>query len=111
MTVLVVEDSARVRPLIVHILESEGYSVRVAPAAAPALDILRDDPSIGLMITDVMLPETSGLALARQAIDLRPGLRVLFMSGFDAPLEAGIEFIPKPFTPDALLAKVRSMLS
>jgi DNA-binding response OmpR family regulator len=96
--------------LIVHILESAGYSVRVAPAAAPALEILLDDPSVGLMITDVMLPHMSGLELAREAVATRPGLRVLFMSGFDAPVDAGIDFIQKPFSPDALLAKVKEML-
>jgi CheY-like chemotaxis protein len=117
-TVLLVEDARRVREVVREILETSGYEVLEARQGAEALKISsRHRGPIHLMVTDVVMPQMSGRELAQRLAPLRPDMRVLYMSGYtdDAivrhgVLEAGIAFIPKPFTPDALIAKVRQVL-
>jgi CheY-like chemotaxis protein len=117
-TVLLVEDAKRVREVVREILEMSGYEVLEARHGAEALQISgRHHGSIRLMVTDVVMPEMSGRELAQRLAPLRPDMRVLYMSGYtdDAivkhgVLDAGIAFIAKPFTPDALAAKVREVL-
>jgi len=108
--ILVVEDSKRLQPLIIHILESGGYQVLVAEDARTAMEMLTSRPDVRLMLTDVMLPQMTGLELARLARAKRPQLKVLYMSGFDSELGEGLQFIQKPFTPDSLLDKIAAML-
>jgi signal transduction histidine kinase len=113
-TVLLVEDDAVVRRLARRALEGAGYAVRDAPgprAAAAVAEELRG--RLDLLVTDVMLPEESGPALARRLGEGRPELRVLFMSGYAGDAAGGLAdapFLQKPFTPDVLLAKVREVL-
>ena len=117
-TVLLVEDAGRVREVVREILEINGYDVLEARHGADALEISgRHRGRIDLMVTDVVMPEMSGRELAQRLAPLRPDMRVLYMSGHtdDAivrhgVLDAGIAFISKPFTPDALAAKVRAVL-
>ena len=117
-TILVVEDEESVLGLAVRILKERGYSVLPARQAGEALDLCRAHAgTIQLLLTDVVMPGMSGPELAREVEALRPGIRILFMSGYtDSPLvrEAaardGTALLPKPFSPDELLHKVRERL-
>jgi signal transduction histidine kinase/integral membrane sensor domain MASE1 len=118
-TVLVAEDNEALRTLARRLLEDQGYRVLAAatPLAALRLADGHDGP-IALLITDVVLPEMSGRELAEQLVARRPGLPVLFMSGYtdDAIVRTGIlshdtHFIQKPFTPVDFLQKVQSVLA
>lgn len=117
-TVLVVEDSAPVRKLVRTTLERFGYRVMEAADGKAALTLLqKQDPKVDLVLTDVVLPEMDGPEMARQAKELVPGLKVIYMSGYTGEfmlergvLEAGLELIEKPFSPEALVYKVRRML-
>jgi PAS domain S-box-containing protein len=117
-TILLVEDAKRVREVVREILETSGYDVLEARQGTEALRISSDhEGPIHLMLTDVVMPQMSGRELAQRLAPLRPDMRVLYMSGYtdDAivrhgVLDAGIAFISKPFTPDALAAKVRQVL-
>jgi CheY-like chemotaxis protein len=116
--VLLVEDAPRVREVVREILEMSGYAVLEARDGAEALEISARHPGrIHLMVTDVVMPQMSGRELAVQMASLRPDVRVLFMSGYTdsaivrhGVLDPGTAFISKPFTPDALAAKVREVL-
>jgi two-component system cell cycle sensor histidine kinase/response regulator CckA len=117
-SVLVVEDEATVRRLVVANLKRSGYRVIAPETAHEALRIC-DDPSIplDLLLTDMVLPETDGAAVAEKAVASRPNLRVLFMSGYtEHPVlrlpgfDRGAPFLHKPFTKEALMAKVREVL-
>jgi PAS domain S-box-containing protein len=116
--VLLVEDAPRVREVVREILEMSGYAVLEARDGAEALEISERHPGrIHLMVTDVVMPQMSGRELAAQMASLRPDVRVLFMSGYTdsaivrhGVLDPGTAFISKPFTPDALAAKVREVL-
>ena len=116
-TVLLVEDEDAVRTLASRVLEAAGYRVLVAangPAALELVDRLGD--SIDLLLTDVVMPGSSGPQLARTLLERRPGMLVLFMSGY-ADRAGGDEvaldapFLAKPFTPAALVQLVGSLLS
>ncbi len=117
-TILMVEDAAPVRRLVQRTLEKHGYKVLVAESATGALrHCSRHEGPIDLILADVVLPKTAGPEIARRASDLRPGVRVLFMSGFTDETLArhGLDptrapLIEKPFTPAALLARVRGIL-
>jgi PAS domain S-box-containing protein len=117
-TVLLVEDAPRVREVVREILEMNGYAVLEARHGQEAIDLSqRHAGPIQLMVTDVVMPQMSGRELAQQLVRTRPDMRVLFMSGYTdtaivrhGVLEAGTAFISKPFTPDALAAKVREVL-
>jgi len=117
-TILLVEDALRVRAVVREILEMNGYNVLEARHGAEALDISeRHQGPIHLMVTDVVMPQMSGRELAQRLQPLRPDMKVLYMSGYtdDAivrhgVLGAGMAFLSKPFTPDALALKVREVL-
>ena len=112
-TILLVDDSPRVRPLVRQILVDAGWVVLDVGSPEEALSLLDSDQShIALLLTDVMMPGMSGLELAARAKATRPDLRVLCMSGFDAYSSShpGVEFIEKPFRPQELVAKVRKVL-
>jgi CheY-like chemotaxis protein len=118
-TILLVEDARRVREVVREILAMNGYEVLEARHATEALELSeRHRGPIHLMLTDVVMPQLSGHELARRLGPLRPEMRVLYMSGYTdddivrhGVLGAGIAFIAKPFTPDALATKVRAVLS
>jgi len=117
-TVLVVEDEVSVRSLVRGVLESHGYRVLEACHGADALAISdQHGGPIHLLLTDVVMPEMSGRDLASRVVPRRPGIRVLYMSGYtddaivhNGVLDAGTAFLQKPFTPDALAHKVREVL-
>ena len=117
-TVFVVEDDESVRTLVVRILERAGYEVHQATDGLDALRaIAGGNMRIDLLLTDVVLPTMSGREVANVVAARHPEARILFMSGYtdDAivhhgVLDAGTEFIEKPFTPDALLRRISSIL-
>jgi two-component system cell cycle sensor histidine kinase/response regulator CckA len=115
--VLLVEDDDEVRALAGTILTQGGYTVLSAPDGKAALDLAAAAGSIALLITDLMMPGLRGPELAERLIALRPGLRVLYISGFGAEavgdhvlLDGGATYLEKPFTPGALARAVRSSL-
>ena len=112
-TILVVEDDAIVRMLIVDVLEELEFKVLEADGSEQALVMLKDaNQHIDLMMTDVGLPVMDGRELATLARTLRPNLPILFASGYAESIEVpvGMHVIGKPFTIDQLRDKVRSML-
>jgi two-component system, cell cycle sensor histidine kinase and response regulator CckA len=118
-TVLLVEDEESVRSLSRSILKRYGYTVLEAGSGKDGLDVARNYPlPIHLLLTDVVMPEMGGTDLASRLETLRPGVRVLYMSGYtdDAVfrhglLEKGRVFLQKPFTPENLARKVREALA
>lgn len=112
-TILVVEDDAIVRMLIVDVLEELEFSVLEAADAEEALAVVQnDDQTIDLMMTDVGLPDMDGKQLASKVRELRPTLPILFASGYAENIDvpAGMQVIAKPFSIDQLRDKVKSML-
>ena len=118
-TILLVEDRDDVRLLTMAILEGLGYSVLAADSGAKALEISqRSQCEIDLLLTDVVMPGMTGAELAARLSELRPSIRVLFISGYSEAegLEVGAvenesHLLSKPFTPSALAAKVRNVLN
>jgi CheY-like chemotaxis protein len=113
-TILVVEDDAIVRMLIVDVLEELEFKVLEAAGSEEALTFLNDeDQYIDLMMTDVGLPGMDGRELAKQARILRPELPILFASGYAESIDvpSGMQVIGKPFSIDQLRDKVRGMLA
>jgi len=117
-TVLIVEDEEAVRRVARRILESAGYTVLTAANPGEALLLLeRHQEPVHLMLSDVVMPGMSGRDLAARIADIRPQIRILYMSGYtdDAILQRGVldhamHFIPKPYTPAELQRKVREVL-
>ncbi|MDX9668482.1 response regulator [Pseudomonas sp. P5_152] len=113
-TILVVEDDAIVRMLIVDVLEELEFKVLEADDGTAALALLKNhDTLIDLLMTDVGLPEMDGRELAARARALRPSLPILFASGYAESLEvpAGMHVIGKPFSIDQLRDKVKGLLA
>jgi signal transduction histidine kinase/DNA-binding response OmpR family regulator len=116
-TVLIVEDDPAVRALVCQVLGELGYTYLQAGEAASAVPILESTQRIDLLVSDVGLPGMNGRQLAEIGRQLRPGLKVLFITGYAEHaavragfLEDGMEMITKPFAFDHLTAKVREMI-
>ncbi|NMX93220.1 MULTISPECIES: response regulator [unclassified Pseudomonas] len=112
-TILVVEDDAIVRMLIIDVLEELEFKVLEAADAEAALAFIEDgNKVIDLMMTDVGLPGMDGKELAQRTRVLRPELPILLASGYaeNIDLPAGVQMIAKPFSIDQLRDKVKSML-
>jgi CheY-like chemotaxis protein len=117
-TVLLVEDETAVRKLVSEVLRSAGYHVLSADDGGTALYLAQGyGEPIHLLLTDVIMPKVGGSAVASQLARTRPGLRILYMSGFteDAVVRNGIlndsvAFLQKPFSPSQLLSLVRKLL-
>ena len=118
-TVLVVDDEPTVRMLVMETLEERGYTAFEAGDAFSAIEILKMQGRIDLLVTDVTLPGQNGRQLADAAKLLRPGLKVLFMTGYahnvdvgnGSAMAAGMEIITKPFTLDGLAKKIEDMIA
>ncbi len=117
-TVLLVEDEDAVRKLAKRILERQGYTVVDARNGRDALSKVAAHPqTIDIVVTDMVMPEMNGRALVEHLHTTRPALRVLYMSGYTDDeivrrglLDAGVSFLPKPFTADTLARAVRVAL-
>jgi two-component system cell cycle sensor histidine kinase/response regulator CckA len=113
-TLLLVEDEESVRALAARVLRDLGYTVLVAANGAEALAVGEPyEGTIHLLITDLVLPRLGGRELADRLCAHRPGLRVLFLSGYTpdtAPRLPGVHFLQKPFSPPELARKVRKAL-
>jgi len=113
-TILLVDDEPVILTLITLALEPEGFSVLTARSGAEALAIFRSHRGeIGLLVTDMMMPEMDGPSLAAKVLAEDPGMPVLFMSGYCEAVECAgsghFEFLAKPFPLDALVNEVRSL--
>ncbi|HZE97430.1 MAG TPA: response regulator [Planctomycetota bacterium] len=117
-TVLLAEDSDVVRRLLRELLTSNGYKLLEARHGGEALEISRGfEGKIDLLVTDMVMPQMSGRELSSHLRPKRPGMKVLYMSGYTEDaiarhgvLEPGTAFLEKPFTPDSLAKKVRELL-
>ena len=117
-TVLLAEDDAQVRAVVRDMLMRSGYHVLEAGNAAEALQRSEEYKSvIHLLLTDVVMPDVSGPELAVALRGKRPGIKVLFMSGYtenaalrNGLVDATLSYIQKPVTSDALGTKVREVL-
>src|SRR5215213_7190981 len=106
--VLVVEDEAAVRLFCCTVLRRFGYHVLEAANSADALDTLQQE-TVGLVLTDITMPGMNGKEMVKRINrEQQPHLRVLYMSGYTQNLEAGMDFIEKPFTSADLLKRVRA---
>lgn len=114
--VLVVEDEAAVRDLVVEVLHDLGFSTLEASDGRAGLSLLQSNAKIDYLVTDIGLPGLNGRDMVDQARDVRPDLRVLFMTGYaenatlaNGVLEPGMLMITKPFAVDAFVARVGDM--
>jgi two-component system, cell cycle sensor histidine kinase and response regulator CckA len=117
-TILLVEDEEMVRALAQAILERSGYTVLATKHVHDALSFAQDGTrAIHLLLTDTIMPGMNGPQLAQQVLAIRPGIKVLYMSGYTdkafmstTAWEPGSAFLQKPFTPQTLAHKVREIL-
>jgi two-component system, cell cycle sensor histidine kinase and response regulator CckA len=117
-TILLVEDEARVRKLIVDVLSSHGYNVVEATRGEEAIRLCKEhNGKIDLAVVDVVMPEMSGPGVVKEIAQLCPDVRVLYISGYtDEAIvhhgipQSGAAFLQKPFMPNALAHKVREVL-
>ncbi len=118
-TILVAEDSETIRRLVVAVLDQAGYKVLAACHGVEALRALEGHSGpVDLLVTDAVMPEMGGSELALHAARARPGIRILFTSGYtERGLQdqggpaGGVDFLEKPFTPASLLRKVREVMA
>jgi PAS domain S-box-containing protein len=116
--ILVVEDEAIVRGVIIELLQEQGYRTLEASDGAAGLNFLRAGEHIDLLVTDIGLPGMNGRQLADQAMELRPDLKILFITGYAENtaaakgfLKPGMDMMTKPFDLDKFSQRVREMVS
>jgi len=116
-TVLLVEDAEGLRELTRRLLERQGYKVLVAANADEAIRLFERNVAIDVLLTDVVMPGASGPELTERLVAQRPGLKVIYMSGYTAEaireyggLKPGIAFLHKPFTSQTLGQKIREVV-
>jgi len=113
--ILLVEDEDGVRRVARRALELHGYRVLEAASGAEAMSLAADN-TIGLLLTDVMMPGLPGPAMVMAIQEIQPGLPVLYMSGHtdeilrEGLLDPSVPFLAKPFTPNQLAGRVRDVL-
>ncbi|HVY98916.1 MAG TPA: response regulator [Dongiaceae bacterium] len=117
-TILVVEDEAMVRQLAVESLRELGYTAVEAESGEAALKIIAERDDIDLIFTDIVMPNLNGRQLAEQAVQVRPGLKVLFTTGYtrnavvhNGVLDPGVKMLTKPYSLEQLSQAVRDALS
>jgi DNA-binding response OmpR family regulator len=117
-TILVAEDDADVRKLIQHILSLYGYTVYEAEDGAQAVQVFKERAQkVDLLLFDVIMPRKNGKEAYKEIQNIRPGVPVIFTSGYTADiihkkgfLEEGVDLILKPVSMSELLQKVREVL-
>jgi CheY-like chemotaxis protein len=117
-TVLVVDDDDALRRLTERLLTRQGFKVLLAANASEAVDVVATNPSIDVVLTDVVMPGASGPELTQQLVGDHPTLKVIYMSGYTEDaivhhgvLRPGIAFLNKPFTSQTLVEKIREVLA
>ena len=118
-TVLVVDDEPSIRMLVADVLTDLGYAVVEVRDGASGLKVLRSETRVDLLVTDMMLPGgMNGRQLTDAARAARPGLPVLFITGYaenalvgNGQLEPGMQVVTKPFTLDALVRRMKDLLA
>ena len=116
-TVLLVEDDDQVRAFVRTLLMNDGYKVIEARTGEEGLRAAEESGHIDLLLADMLLPELSGSDLAERLLERRPGLKVLFVTGYvegdivqRCIRDLGASFLDKPFLPSALLQRVREAI-
>lgn len=117
-SILILEDNDELRDLLLHQVKGLGYRVNGAANAAEALALLRDDPDIALLLSDIVLPGgTDGVEAARSAVEIRPNLKVIFMTGHTDHTElpalgrsGAARLLRKPFANQDLAEAIRHAL-
>jgi two-component system, cell cycle sensor histidine kinase and response regulator CckA len=116
-TVLLVEDDDQVRAFVRTLLTNDGYKVIEARTGDEGLRVSEEAGQIDLLLADMLLPELSGSDLAEQLLQRRPGLKVLFVTGYvegdivqRCITDLGASFLDKPFLPSELLQRVRESI-
>jgi PAS domain S-box-containing protein len=116
-TVLLVEDDDTVRDLVLEVLQDLGYAALEAPDAAAGLEAVRSGRRIDLLVTDVGLPGMNGRQFAELARTARPGLKVLFITGYaenaafgDGHIDPAVQMMTKPFAVEDLAKRIRAMI-
>jgi CheY-like chemotaxis protein len=117
-TILVVEDDADLRAYVSDLLRDLNYRVFAASSAQAALTILMQDaPKVDLLLTDVVMPGINGRELGRRAQQSRPGIKILYMTGYSrnavvhqGRLDEGVELLEKPISQAKLALRVRELL-
>jgi len=115
--ILVAEDEAMLRLIAVEMLEDAGFKVFEASDGVEALTLLKANPEIALLISDIKMPRLDGYGLIEAGLDLKPGLKVLLMTGYaDVPLpiqlkSRDIQILHKPFMLDDLCAIAASIVA
>jgi CheY-like chemotaxis protein len=117
-TILVAEDEPQLREVIVEVLRNRGYSVIAADNGPAAVQIAeKHRGGIDLVLTDMVMPGMTGVEVARRVRELSGRAKILFMSGYSAEVienagkaDNGDDFLQKPFSPNALVARVRAVL-
>jgi DNA-binding NtrC family response regulator len=115
-TVLLVDDEPGVRWALSRHLEAKGYRVHSGSNGEEALALLGSGVQVDLLVTDIAMPHVCGIELVERALQLRPGLPVLLMSGhgadasIDGVVKRGSRFLTKPFSRAVFLSEVRSLL-
>jgi len=106
--ILLAEDEVMLRILVVEMLENAGFKVFEAGDGVEALDLLRANPDIALLVSDIKMPRMDGYALVEAGLRFKPGLKVLLMTGYaqEPPphLVKAVQILHKPFDLDKLCA-------
>ncbi len=117
-TILVVDDEPEVRKLVGAMVQRHGYNVMTADSGEHAITLFKKHHPIDLLLTDVVAPGMSGPMLADKLTEMQPGLRVLYMSGYDQTkmvqkyvVEKGHALLHKPFTLEELGKKVQEIMN
>ena len=116
-TILVVDDEPEIRKLVTAMLTRNGYRVLTADSGENAVRLFRNNPGVDLLLTDVVAPGMSGPMIADQIAQMRPDIKVVFMSGYDGTqvvqryvVEKGYSLLIKPFTMEQLGTMVAEVL-
>ena len=118
-TVLVVDDEEDLRDIIRRMLERRGFATLIAGDSHQAIEVCREHPGeIDILVTDLGLPGVTGGELSREATELRPGMRVVYISGLpkemavaDGLIEPDALLVKKPFSTESLIEALRSVLA
>ena len=116
-SVLIVEDEAILRLVVVEALSNTGLAIHEAGDGARALDVLNAHPSIALLISDIKMPGMSGYELAEKALARSPGLKIILMTGYsrdpvpESMRRAGAQVLYKPFDLEKLCTLARDLIS